>query len=884
MNLFLRKMIAFSRRRRLDRELAEEMETHRALLEQEHGVTGRQTARQLMGNITLAREESRDMWTFQKLEWIFQDARHALRGLRRSPAFTAIAIASLALGIGANTAIFSFVNAILLKRLPVPEPERLVTFTENYHGERSGTVWRMRTVDELAKRATAFDGIFGWFAKPVSFSTGETAQWVMGELVTGPYFRTLEVKPAIGRLLNDDDVRDANANPVCVLSYGLWQREFAGDPGVLGRSVFLNGHAYRVLGVTARGFYGAKLQRRFDIAIPATRIGDFMPAFGAATGVDWTRSLSWLSPMARLKPGITRTEAQHQTELLFRQIENENNPSGSSPNQAELLLEDGSQGFNSMRSDFGRPVLVLMGVVALVLLVACANLANLLLARAQARGAEFAVRLSIGASRARLVRQLLVESLLLAAGGGIAGVVLSFWVDRTLVAFMNTGRSSASALHVAPDARVLTFSILLSFATAILFGLVPAWQATRPDLLPGLKQESVARGAASRVLLRRSLVVIQIALSLVIVFGAGLLTRTLRTMTTADLGFQPDRVIALSVDPAANGHSSAEVSMILDEILNRARALPGVQAASLAASTPNGSMEISLSIDVPGYTPKAARDDIVTFNFVSPQYFETLGQSLLRGRDFTERDNRNSPRVAIVNEKFVRHYFGGRDPLGRKFRQGGGEVEIAGVVTDARDHGVRQGSADTVYVPEKQGQTSGLTLLVRTVDDPQRVIPSLLGIVQSIDRRMPVFSVHTLDMDVEAGLTTERILGYLSTLFAALATLLAGIGLYGVLAYSIVRRTREIGIRFAVGAQRRNVASLFARESLILVLVGLIVGAPVALVSAYALRSLLFGVTATDPLTLLISVVVLALAALLATSIPLWRAARVNPVIALRWE
>jgi predicted permease len=865
----------------MDRDLAEEIETHRVLLEQD---LGHPTARQLMGNITLAREESRDMWTFQKLEWIFQDARHALRGLRRSPAFTAIAIASLALGIGANTAIFSFVNAILLKRLPVAEPERLVTFAEVYRGELRRTVWRMRTVEELAKRATAFDDVFGWFAKPVSFSKGETAQWVMGELVTGQYFRTLQVKPAIGRLLNEDDVRDARGNPVCVLSYGFWQLEFAGDPGVVGRTVFLNGHAYRVLGVTARGFYGAELQRRFDVAVPATRIGDVMPAFGAATGVDWLTTLSWMTPMARLKPGITRTAAQEKTQLLFRQIETENNDGRNPRNQTEVILEDGSQGFNDMRRDFGRPVLVLMGVVALVLLVACANLANLLLARAQARAKEFAVRLSIGASRARLIRQLLVESLLLAAGGGVAGVALSLWINSTLVAFMNTGRSASTAIHVAPDGRVLAFSILLSFATAILFGLIPAWQATRPDLLPGLKQDPAANGPASRVLLRRSLVVIQIALSLVIIFAAGLLTRTLRTMTTADVGFQPDRVIALNVDPAANGHSSAETSTILDELLSRARALPGVQAASLAAGAPGASMGISMSIEVPGYTPKAAGDDIVNFSSISPRYFKTLGQSLLRGRDFNERDNKNGPRVAIVNQKFVRHYFGGRDPIGRKFTQGGGELEIAGVVADARDHGVRNGPAETVYLPEKQAQTSGLTLLVRTAVDPQRTIPSLLAIAHSIDPRMPVFSVHTLDVDVEAGLTTERILGYLSTLFAALATLLAGIGLYGVLAYSIVRRTREIGIRFAVGAQRSDIASLFARESLTLVLAGLTIGAPVALVSAYALRSLLFGVAATDSITLLISVVVLALAALLATSIPLWRAARVNPVIALRWE
>jgi predicted permease len=852
----------------MDRELAEEIETHRTLLEHD---LGRENASKLMGNITLAREESRDMWTFRQLEWIFQDARHALRGLRRSPAFTVIAIASLALGIGANTAIFSFVNAILLKRLPVPEPQRLVTFAETSSGERSDAIWKMPIVDELAKRASSFDGVFGWFGKPVSFSSGETAQWVMGELVTGQYFRTLQVKPAVGRLFDDDDVRDARGNPVCVLSYDFWQRQFVGTSRVVGQSVFLNGHAYRVLGVTARGFYGAVLQSRFDIAVPATRVGDFMPAFA---GVDWLKELSWMSSMARLKPGVSRIQAEKETERL-------------SPDwrKRQVRLEDGSLGLSSMRSKFGRPIVVLMAVVALVLLVACANLANLLLARAQSRAREFAVRLSIGASRARLIRQLLVESLLLAIGGGIAGVALSLWINSTLVAFMNTGRSATMAIHVAPDARVLAFSILLSFATAILFGLLPAWQATQPNLLPGLKQESAASGPASRVMLRRSLVVIQIALSLVIVFGAGLLTRTLRTLTTVDLGFQPDRVIALHVDPANSGHSSAEVSTILDELLGRARDLPGVKAASLAATPPSSSMGLSMLITVPGFVSKEGGGEVVAyFNFISPRYFETLGQSLLRGRDFEDRDTKNRPRVAIVNEKFARHYFSGREPVGGKLVQGGANFEIVGVVADARDQSVRKGAEETVYLPEKQAQTSGLTLLVRTAGDPRRIIPSLLAIVHSIDPRMPVFSVHTLDVDVEAGLTTERILGYLSTLFAALATLLAGIGLYGVLAYSITRRTREIGIRFAVGAQRSDIAGLFARESLIVVLAGLIVGAPVAVVSAHALRSLLFGVGATDSITLLISVVVLALAALLATSIPLWRAARVNPVIALRWE
>lgn len=811
------------------------------------------------------------MWTVQKLNWISRDALHAFRGLRRNPIFTCIAVASLGLGIGANTAIFSLVNTVLLKRLPVSEPERLVTFGQTYRGKRSGVVCSLRTIDQLATRDSSFDGVFGWFTRPINLSGADRGQWVNGALVTGQYFRTLRVVPAIGRLFNENDIRDAKTNPVCVLSYGLWQREFGGDPRILRRNVFLNGHPCRVLGVTARAFYGAELQHIFDVTVPATKIGDFMPGIGDDS------SISWLTPMARLKTGMTRAEAQQQTQVLFSQID--------PGKQTELLLEDGSQGFNTTRSEFGRPLLALMGIVALVLLAACANLANLQLARSQERTQEFAIRLSLGASRGRIISQLFIENLLLAVAGGIVGVALSILIVKTLVAFLNTGHSAISASHVTPDGHVLAFSILLTFSTAVLFGLLPSLQATRPNILPRLKQ--AASGPGTRVLLRRSLVVIQIALSLVIVFGAGLLTRTLQKFATVDLGFQPDRVIALNVDPTANGHSNAEVSTILDDLLNRARDLPGVKAASLSATTPYDSMSMSMSmrIEVPGYTPKPLRGDLVIdFNFISPEYFKTLGQPLLRGRDFNGQDGEKSSPVAIVNERFGRHYFGRRDPVGQRFRVDGEGVEIVGVVRDVRDHQIRSGPDETIYVPEKQGPRSKLTLLVRAANDPRHLVPSLLGIVGSIDRRMPVFSVHTLDMNVEAGLSPERILAYLSTLFAVLATLLAGIGLYGVLAYLVVRRTREIGIRYALGAQKSNVLALFGRESVVLVLVGLSIGGPLALISANTLRSLLFGITPSDPLTLFTSIAVLAVAALLATFIPLWRAIRVEPMMALRWE
>ena len=806
-----------------------------------------------------------------------QDGRYALRRLRRSPVFAWMAVASLALGIGANTAIFSFVDAVLLQRLAVSEPDRLVTFARTHRGERSGVVWPLPTIDALAERTPAFAGVFGWFSRPISLSADDDGRWVNGELVTGGYYRTLRVSPAVGRLLNDDDVRNAGADPVCVLAYGLWQGAFGGDPGVVGRTVFLNGQGYRVVGVTARGFYGADLHRRFDVGVPATRIGDFLPAFGGAEGAQRLQGISWLVPMARLAPGVTMAAAERQARLSLQAVDPER--------EGQLWLDGGAQGFNTLRPAFGQPLLAAMGLVALVLLVACANLANLLLARAQARAPELGARVSLGASRARLVRQLLVETSMLAVAGGVAGVALSFWIGDTLVGMLNAGRSAAATVHVSADARVLAFSMAATCATVILCGAVPAWQATRPALVSGSTRNRAAGGPAARAPAARTLVVVQVAVCLVVVFGAGLLTQTLRTLSTVDLGFEPDRVIALRVDPAAGGRSGAEVSETFDEMLARARELPGVAAASLAASPPYGAMAVTMGIEVPGYVPAPERGDtVVGFNFISPRYFETLGQALIRGRDLEERDARGRPLAAIVNETFVEHYFDGRSPLGRRFRQGREQLVIVGVAADSRDRAVRSGPADTVYVHEKQGPPSGMTLLVRAGDDPERIVPALLALAGSIDQRMPVTSVHMLDVDVEAGISSERMLGYLSTLFAGLTLLLAGIGLYGVLASAVARRTREIGLRLALGARGRDVAVLLGRESIALLLPGVAIGGFLAFACARVLRGVLFGVAATDPRTLVASILLLGAVALVATAAPLRRASRVDPMVALRSE
>lgn len=805
---------------------------------------------------------------------LLQDSRYALRGLRRSPAFTFVVLASLAVGIGANTAMFSLVNAVLIKQLPVGEPDRLVTFTRTSGGASSPVVLPLTTIEESSEGLSSLNGVFGWFTRPISWSSGDDAQWVNGELVTGQYFHTLQVRPAVGRLLDEGDVRDVAA--VCVLSHAFWQRAFGGDPSITDRTIFLNGHPYRVIGVTEPRFLGAQLQRRFDVVIPATRIGDFMPTFAGPSGSARMRSMSWLAPMARLAPGSSRVDAERQIQLLLQEIDPRR--------QAEVRLADGSQGFNTMRPDFGRPVLVLMGLVALMLLVTCANLANLLLTRAQVRAREFAVRMSLGASSARLIGQFLLEVLLLAVSGGVAGIALSFWITSTVVAFLNSGQAAASALHVAPDMSVLAFSALLSFATVFLVGLVPAWRATRPDLVEDLKHDSTVSSFPSRMLLRRTLVVTQVTLSFVVVFGAGLLTRTLQELATVDLGYDPERVIALNVDPRVAGYSGAEAERVLDELLTRARELPGVGAVSLASSTPGGSV-LTASINVPGYVPRPIPGDVVvSFKFVSPRYFATMGQALLRGRDFDGRDAQGSARVGIVNQSFVDHYLTGRDPIGLEFQRGEVSMTIVGVVADAREYSVRTTPDETVYLPERQAPPTKLTLLARADIDPQQIIPALTGIVRTIDPRMPVFSVHTLDKDVAAGLSSERILGYLSTLFAAFAILVAAIGLHGVVSYSTARRAREIGIRLALGAQKRDLVMLFGQESLALVIVGVGLSVPLTLASARVLRGLLFGVAPHDPLTLTGSAVVVLAVCLLATFPSLWRASRGDPAIALRGD
>lgn len=812
-----------------------------------------------------------------------QDLRFAFRGLRRTPGFTLVAIGSLALGIGANTAIFSFVDAILLKHLPVPDPDRLVQLHEFEGSKDVNDAFSYPFLKRLAAHREIFDGLLGRFPVDVNL-TMPVAEPLKGEIVTGQYFTTLGVHAALGRLFTEKDVRAAAADPICVISYASWQQRFAGDPKIVGRTVVLNGHPYRVTGVTERGFQSSAPAAGIEVQIPVSRMNDFMGGNFFA-GITWdSPAFNWLQPLGRLKPGMTRAQAEAMLQPLARQIKIElADPKYREQVAGERLtlhLLDGSKGFNYARTKFARPITVLMDVVGLILLIACANLANLLLARASARSKEFAVRLSIGASRARLVRQLMVESAAIAVAGGSLGVAISYWITATLLLYLNEGQSVA--LRVSPDLVVLGFSGLVTIFTALLFGLAPAWQAARTDLVPSLKE--AAPGATARrdsALVRKTLIAFQISLSLVLLFAAGLLTRTLAKLETIDLGFRPEQVIALSADPSKAGYSSYLSEQLYDEILDRLHSIPQISAAAVAVVSPLEGSSINLSVEVPG---NASKDLQPAINSVSPGYFATLRQPFVAGRDFSARDVKGASRVAIVNQRFVSEYLRNRNPVGVHFKQGGGDVEIIGVVGNAKYQELREGPKPVVYFALKQSQNSGYTLLVRAATPATDVIPTVQRAIHSVDSKIPIYNVRTLRAQVDEGISSERILSFLSVLFGVLATLLCAMGLYGIISYGVSRRKTEIGVRFAIGAQKADVAVLFLREMIALLAIGIGAGIPVALGAARLIGSLLYGLKPNDIPTLAAAVVILSAAGVSATFLPVRRAAAIEPMFALRHE
>ncbi len=829
-----------------------------------------------------------------------QDLRLAFRSFVKSPAFTAVVVLTLALGIGANTAIFTLMDQVLLRFLPVEDPERLVIldapgqFSGSSHSHNQLAPISHPMFEGLRDRNTVFAGVLAHYTAPVHLTSGSQTDSVNGDLVSGTFFDVLGLKPAAGRLFTPDDDRIPGGHPVVVLSHGFWTRRFGGDPKVVGQTVRVNDHPMTVIGVSPRGFHGVEVGEAEDVFVPIMMQAQVIPTWDRGVG-DWRAR--WLTAMARLKAGVSQTEARAGINLLYGQLLEEDAQHLTSKSERfrtaflakQLELLPGARGTSGLRDQSRTPLLVLMGMVGLVLLIACANVANLLLARASSRQREMAVRLALGAGRTRLVRQLLVESVVLSIAGGVLGLVFAAWTGDLLLGALPI-EGAARVLTAEPDLRVGLFALGLSLLTGLAFGLAPAFQSTRPALAPTLKSEGGAViGGAVPFRFRKGLVVAQVALSLLLLIGAGLFARSLMNLRTLDPGFEAERLLAFSVDPSLNGHDLARRLALYKQIQDEIAVEPGVRSISLAREALMTNSEWSSNITVEGYEAKEDEDMNPGFNGVGPGFFSTLGMPLLAGREFDDGDVLERPKVAVVNERFARYFFGDQDPIGRRFGIGAGQVRlditIVGLVRDGKSSSLREKPHRFVYLPyTQQANVGGMTFYVRSAGDPEALGGRLRKVVQRADVSLPVTGLKTMQVQIGESLFVERMVAALSAAFGFLATLLAAVGLYGVMSYAVSLRTREIGIRVALGAERRAVLLMVLKEVAALAALGVAIGLP----SGYGLGRLveaqLFGLTARDPLTFATATATLLLAALLAGYIPAARATRVDPMVALRYQ
>jgi predicted permease len=830
---------------------------------------------------------------------IFQDLRYALRTLRKSPLFVLVAVLSLALGIGANTAIFTLINQLILQYLPVPHPEELVLLTArgNHYGSNSGpNALSYPMYRDFRDRNEVFRGMFCRHAETISVSFEGRTELAAGEFVSGNYFPVLGVGAVLGRVFTASDDLMQGGHPVAVLSYGYWKTRFGGDRGVLGKKMVVDGYPFTIVGVSQAGFDGVAPGYSPQIRIPIT-MQDSLPPGQTYLQLN-DRRRRFIQVFGRLKPGVTLAQAKAGLQPLFHQMlameVQEKAFAKASPFVKKQFLSmwmdvlPGSKGRSQLREQFSRPLLVLMAVVGLVLLIACSNLANLLIARASMRQKEIAVRLALGAGRWHLTRQLLVESLILALVGGAAGLLLAVWIDRMLIGFQPAG-VFAITISTTPDAVVLGFTLIVSIATGIFFGLVPAWQSTRPDLASTLKEEagSLSGGGAG---LRKALVVAQITLSLILLVASNLFLQSLHNLKELQPGFDVGNVVSFTVEPTLGSYKLDWARQYYRQLEDRLRALPGVASTSFAVVPVLVDDEWDNGVTIEGYSPKQGEFPDPHMQFCSPGYFATLKIPILLGRDFSIKDDHGAPKVGIVNQKFAKRYFGNQSPLGRHVGFGidpgtKTDIEIVGVVGDSKYENMREQIPYELYVPYvQQDFINGMTVYVRTKGVPAGSFEVLRRAAQEVDADVPVYGMRTLDDQVSASLLTERLLATLSSVFGILATLLAAIGLYGVMAFVVARRTREIGIRMALGATGGSVVRLVMWEVLLLALLGLGIGLAVALGLTRFIEAQLFGIKPTDVMTMVLATLCIAVVAGAAGFLPARRATRIDPVQALRFQ
>lgn len=888
----------------LSSELNRELEFHLAERIDELVASGmseqeaRREARLRFGNPGLQKERTKDRDILPWLEQLVADVRYALRSLRASPGFAVVAILSLGLAIGANTAIFSLIDAVMLRSLPVMHPEELVRVTTP---TRSGSLgegsdnFTNPLWEELRDNQDVLSGVFATADERFDLAMGGESRPVSGVWVSGGYFSTLGVPPAAGRLVAPtDDYR--GCPPVAVVSHGFWQSAYGGNPDAVGRTLSLNGHPFEIVGVAASGFSGLQVGRATEVYVPLCA----MPIVrGGHDSLD-DRGAWFLLIFGRRQPGMTTEDAGRRLAALAPAIFGATVPEEwpteaiEDYRQTTLTAVPAAMGYSSVRSQYRDALVALMAAVGLVLLIGCANVANLLLARASIRRREVAVRLALGVGRGRLIRQLLTEGLVLSLLGAAVGLFLAGAATRLLVRYPPM-RGEGIWLDLSLNGRVLAFTLVVAIGTAVLFGLVPAWRSARVDPRSAMKvgERSIVEGH-SHFGLGKALVVGQIALSLVLVVGAGLLLGTFLRLTTLDPGFQPGGVLLASVDMGNAGIPADRISLVKREILERLRAAPDVEAASASVFTPLSGGGWNGNISVDGFTPSGPRDEEVFFNGVSDDFFSTLGAVLLVGRDFGESDVAESPLVAIVNESFMKKFFDGANPVGQRVTIKGlltvdddKSLQVVGVVRDTPYRSMRDKGDPLVFLPLSQldggFNRPSLELGLRGRGSANDLLGTVTRTVGEVNGSFSI-RYRSLEAQMDASLARERLLAMLSSLFGGLALLLAVVGLYGTMAYSVARRRNEIGIRIALGAARARVMRQILGEAGWLVGAGLLLGGAVALATTRWMASFLFGLTPTDPATWMISALALAAVAVTACAIPAWRAAQLDPNVVLRVE
>jgi predicted permease len=868
------------------------------------------------------------------MQTLWQDLRYGARMLLKQKGVTAIAVLSLALGIGANTALFSVVDAMLLKRLPVKEPQRLALFQIYYTGGKfsPGSQYGPDSVDRVTgqtritsftlvsfqrmrERQGALSHLFAFLPLNLNVVAGGQVDVANGQVASGNYYAGLGVQPLLGRLLADEDDKP-NATPVAVLSYRYWQKRFGADAGIVGKQINLNNAAFTVIGVTPQGFEGTgQVGDTRDITVPLA----LEPQLNAdpKRSMLYRPELWWLILMGRLKPGATLAQAQAQLENAFRQSVAEHRAALNAQSLAtggkalapldpkdypRLALASGAQGEMNSREFYAPSLYLLLGVVGIVLLIACANVANLLLSRASSRQKEIGVRLALGASRGRLMRQLLTESVLLAAVGGALGLVFAMWIKDGLLAVGDWGGPGLQGFEAKLDGRVLGFTMGLSLLTGLVFGLVPAWRATKVDLTPTLKDSGRGSSAASRSLLGRGLVVMQVALSLLLLIGAGLFVRTLVNLQRADPGFNTKNLLLFDVSPLLNGYQDERLAQFYDRMTERLKALPGAPKvtfsnfALLGGKRYRSSVYLRDAFNAPPDANGAIKQTGVSYYLhTGENFWETMEIPLLAGRAFTKQDDERAPKVVVVNQSFARKFFPNESPIGKRFtldQKKPDEYEIVGLVKDAKYRRQRDDAPPTTYLPWRQDlrEMDRATVEMRFTGDPNSTIAAVRQAMREVDENLPLTDIKTQVEQADETLRMERLFAKLVTLFGLLAQQLASIGLFGVLAYAVSQRTREIGIRMALGAAQTDVLKMVIKQGMTLAVIGVALG----LVGAYALTryleswmqlsNMLYGVKPTDPMTYGVTAVLLTLVAFIACYIPARRATRVDPMIALRCE